>query len=63
MMRTTYEPIQHLLVHLEGSNPTVRARLIAEARAGWSRSPTRVVDRCPRTLTSKQEKPNEPAHR
>jgi hypothetical protein len=63
MMRTTYEAIQDLLVHLEGWNPPVRARLIAEAGAGWSRSPTRVVAWCPRTLTSKQEKPNEPAHR
>ena len=32
MMRTTYQAIQNLLVHLEGWNPPVRARLIAEAR-------------------------------
>jgi len=32
MMSTTYEAIQDLLVHLEGWNPPVRARLIAEAR-------------------------------
>jgi hypothetical protein len=59
MMRTTYEAIQDLLVHLEGWNPTFRARLIAEARR-WMEQ---VVACCPRTLTSKQEKPNEPAHR
>ena len=32
MMRTTYEAIQDLLVHREGWNPPVRARLIAEGR-------------------------------
>jgi hypothetical protein len=32
MMRTIYESIRELPVHLEGSNPPVRDRLIAEAR-------------------------------
>ena len=32
MMRPTYEAIQDLLVHLEGWNPPVRDRLIAEAQ-------------------------------
>ena len=39
MMRTTYGAIQELLVHLEGSNPPVRARLIAEARRGVEQKP------------------------
>ena len=52
MMWTTYEAIQDVLVHLEGWNPPVRARLIAEARRWMSRSPTRVVAWCPRTLLS-----------
>ncbi len=39
MMRTTYEAIQDLLVHLEGWNPPVRARLIAEARRWMEQEP------------------------
>jgi hypothetical protein len=39
MMRTTYEAIKDLLVHLEGWNPPVRARLIAEARRWVEREP------------------------
>jgi hypothetical protein len=39
MMRTTYEAIRELLVHLEGSNPPVRARLITEARRGMELKP------------------------
>ena len=39
MMRTTYEAIQDLLVHREGWNPLVRARLIAEARRWMEQKP------------------------
>ena len=39
MMRTTYDAIWKLLVHLEGSNPPVRARLIAEARRWMEQKP------------------------
>ncbi len=39
MMRTIYEAIRELLDHLEGRNPPVRDRLIAEARRWTSRSP------------------------
>ena len=39
MMRTTYEAIQELLDHLEGSNPPVRDRLIAEARRWMEQKP------------------------
>ena len=39
MMRTTYEAIQDLLVHLEGWSPPVRARLIAEARRWMEQEP------------------------
>jgi hypothetical protein len=63
MMRTTYEAIQDLLVHLEGSNPPVRAQLITEARRGIEQKHDlrgRLVSENPH---SKQEKPNEPAHR
>jgi hypothetical protein len=62
-MRTTYEAIQDLLVHLEGWNPPVRARLIVEARRWMEQEPDPRGRLCPRTLTSKQEKPDEPAHR
>ena len=39
MMRPTYEAIWKLLVHLEGSNPPVRARLIAQARRWMEQEP------------------------
>ena len=39
MMRTTYEAVQDLLVHLEGGNPPVRAGLIAEARRWIEQEP------------------------
>jgi hypothetical protein len=39
MMRTTYQAIQNLLVHLEGWNPPVRATLIAEARLWMEQEP------------------------
>ena len=39
MMRTTYEAIQDLLVHLEGWDPPVRARLIAEAQRWMEQKP------------------------
>ena len=39
MMRATYEAICKLLVHLEGSNPPVRAQLIAEARRWMEQEP------------------------
>jgi hypothetical protein len=39
MMRTTYEAIWKLLFHLEGSNPPVRARLIADARRWMEQEP------------------------
>jgi len=38
-MRKTYEAIQELLDHLEGSNPPVRNRLIAEARRWMEQKP------------------------
>ena len=39
MMRTTYEAIQDLLVHLEGRNPLLWARLIAQARRWMEQEP------------------------
>ena len=39
MMRTTYEAIRDLLVHLEGWSRPVRARLIAEARRWMEQEP------------------------
>ena len=39
MMWTTYEEIQDVLVHLEGWNPPVRARLIAAARRWMEQEP------------------------
>ena len=39
MMWTTYEAIQDLLVHFEGWNPPVRARLIAAARRWMEQEP------------------------
>jgi hypothetical protein len=62
MMRTTYEAIWKLLVHLEGSNPPVRARLVAQARRWMEQEPDprgRLMSENPH---SKQEKPNEPVH-
>jgi uncharacterized membrane protein YkgB len=50
MMRTTYEAIQALLVHLEGSDRGGPALDGAEARPKWSPG-------VPTTLTSKQENP------
>ena len=50
MMRTTHEAIQDLLVHLEGWNPPVRARLIAQARRWMEQEPDpsgRLVSREP----------------
>jgi hypothetical protein len=47
MMRTTYEAIQDLLVHLEGWNPPVRARLITEARRRMEQEP----DPCSRLVS------------
>jgi hypothetical protein len=38
-MMLTYEAIQDLLVHLEGWNPPVRARLSAEARRWMEQEP------------------------
>ena len=63
MMRTTYEAIRELLVHLEGSNPPVPTRLIAEARRWMEQEPDprgRLMSENPH---SKQEKPNESAYR
>jgi hypothetical protein len=47
MMRTTYQAIQDLLVHLEGWNPPVRARLITEARRWMEQEPDPSGRLCP----------------
>jgi hypothetical protein len=62
MMRPTYEAIWKLLVHLEGSNPPVRARLIAQARRWMEQEPDPRGRLVSENSHSKQEKPNEPAH-